>query len=160
MKAISEVELLCNAAMTLIAPDMYEVGQLGIRKIQEGTEMAWNYDHIHLWPSVFGALDVIVNRVTPPHQNPGGAPSHFDLLIAAGTYTHSFFELCKLKVMFEYLPGAMILVCGKKLVHVVPSWEGGERMCIAHFTKESVHKTLQLPLPSFPHYSTYKSLFG
>jgi hypothetical protein len=160
VKAISEVELLCNAATALIAPDMYDVGLLGIRKIKEGTEMARNYDHVHLWPSVFGALEVIVNRKTPPHRDPGGAPSHFDLLVAAGTHTHCFFELCELKVSFEYLPGAIILVCGRKLFHAARSWEGGERICIAHFTKESVHTLLEVPLPSFPNYSNYESLFG
>ena len=41
-------------------------------------------DKLCNWTSSYSGIDVIVNRVTPLHQDAGGAASFYDLLISLG----------------------------------------------------------------------------
>jgi hypothetical protein len=164
LQRIHHGELLCNAVTALITPEMYEGGLETIAKTKLGVEMASLHDHVQLWPSVFTALQVIVNRKTGPHRDKGGCFSHFDLLVSLGTHTKAFLHLRELAVSFEYLPGSMVAVCGKVFLHEIvdgeggDGWQGGERICIAHFMKDGVHSRLGQPRPSWPKKDTYMSL--
>ena len=48
-----------------------------------------------------------------------------------------------------YKPGTVTAVSGKVLRHAVYSWKGGERICIAHFTRDLIHNRLGLPRPDW-----------
>jgi hypothetical protein len=81
IEGIQHAELLNNAIMALIAPELYDVGLSAIIKTMDGIEMAKHYENVHLWPSIFTGIKVIVNRLTPLHRDKGGCPSHMDLLV-------------------------------------------------------------------------------
>ena len=152
--AISNSELICNSVAALITPELYDLGLSAIQKVKEGVEMANNYKNVELWPSVYTAMQVIVNRVTPPHRDEGGCLTHYDLLVSAGTHTGATVDIPELGMTLAYSPGTIVSLCGRIFFHQVLRWEG-ERICVAHFIKDNVHERLQLPRPTWPKQSDY-----
>jgi hypothetical protein len=103
---------------------------------------------------IYSGLQVIVNRTTQPHHDSEGCHTHFDLLVSLGT--HTSLQLCEMGIYFEYVPGTIISICDKVLLHEVEGWKGGERICVAHFIKDDVHSQIDVPRPAWPLYP-YKS---
>jgi hypothetical protein len=139
IEGIQHAELLNNAIMALIAPELYDVGLSAIIKTMDGIEMAKHYENVRLWPSIFTGIEVIVNRLTPPHRDKGGCPSHMDLLVSTGTHKQASIDFCELGLSLSYSPGTMVALSGRVFLHEVMKWEEGERVCFAHFMKDAVH---------------------
>jgi hypothetical protein len=163
LRKIQHAELLCNAVTALVTPEMYDVGLEAIFKTKLGVEMASLHNNVQLWPSVFTGLEVIVNRETGPHRDKGGCSTHFDLLVSLGTHKKAMLYLRELSLYFPYLPGTMAIICGKVFLHEIvdgeggKGWDGGERICVAHFMKDAVHCRLGLPRPGWPMKAHYRS---
>ncbi|KAG1898414.1 uncharacterized protein F5891DRAFT_955544, partial [Suillus fuscotomentosus] len=64
-------------------------------------------------PSIFLGLEVIVNHVTLSHHDPGGAPSHYDLLVSLGIGYDATFSIEDLEAKLGYGPGTMNFILGK-----------------------------------------------
>ena len=154
MTAIAHVELLCNSVTALVTPELYDYGLAAIKKIKSGDQMAKIYRNVKFWPSVYTAMQVIVNRTTPPHRDNGGCPTHYDLLVSSGMHQGTKFEVEELGVSLSYSPGTMVSLCGKGFFHQVHQWKG-DRVCIAHFIKDTVHDRLDFQRPGWPTLSLY-----
>ena len=144
--------------MALVAPEQYNFGRSAIDQVQAGVAMAKTYKNVQLWPSIFTAMEVIVNRKTPAHRDKGGCLAHYDLLVSAGTHKQAYMALRELGGQFSYNPGTVLVFAGKVFLHEVMDWEGGKQLCIAHFMKDSVHDRLQIPRPTYPTQNTYMQL--
>ncbi|KAG2352438.1 hypothetical protein BDR07DRAFT_1253995, partial [Suillus spraguei] len=83
------------------------------------------------WPSIFSGLEVIVNRVTLSHRDPGGAPTLYDLLVSLGKGHAAKMRLADVQAELDYFPGTMLFICGIILEHSVQPWVDGERFVIA-----------------------------
>lgn len=155
LSAMVEPENLFNAVASLITPDLYDVSNEAIEKTITGEGMAKDYDNVELWQSCYTALEVIVNRTTPPHRDRGAAPEQFDFLVSAGTHKEAHFDLPELNLQLLYRPGTIVVLSGRVFLHSVDDWSGGERICIAHFIKDTVHNRQQVPRPAWPVLSNY-----
>jgi hypothetical protein len=142
---IADCELLHNAMMALIAPDLYTIGEEAVMRVKEGDQLFKLHKNVGWWSSVFSAFQVIVNRTTPPHRDAGGAAPFYDLLTSTGTHRSCKFDLADMGFGMSYAPGTVIAVAGKVLLHEVADWEGGERICIAHYMRDNVIDRLGLP---------------
>jgi len=160
MDQVQHSEGLCNAIMALILPELYDSGLKAIELIKQGQEMAKPHPHQQQWPYIFITSQVIVNRVTPPHQDSGGCPTHYDLLVSAGTHTKAELSVPELGVHLSYRPGDVVAVCGKVFLHEVTDWSGGERVCVSHYMKDNVHERLKVCHPNWPREEDYLSLVG
>jgi hypothetical protein len=112
------------------------------------------------WPTIYSAMDVIANRITPGHCDEGGADSYYDHLICLGHKHDARFCLDDLEGTFAYPPGTSILFSGKGLAHSVPEWSGGERMVIAHYTKDAIHDRMGVARPVLPTQSSWWSEYS
>jgi hypothetical protein len=157
MKKIAQVETLCNVTLLLTAPDLYQAGLTAMDQVHAGANMFKDYPNTSLWSSCYTAMQVIVNRTTPPHRDIGGSPPLFDLLVSAGTHTKARLEFREIGLKLSYRPGTIAIVCGRVLLHEVKDWEGGERICIAHMMKDSVHNKQNVARPRWPEHSRYFS---
>ena len=90
----------------------------------------------------------------------GGSPTCYDFLLISGTHKQSRLDLPELGTSLSYGPGTLVAVSGKVLLHRVKWWERGERVCIAHFTKDAVHARLGLERPQWPRQQTYLQMLG
>lgn len=152
---IKRGEEICNAVTALIAPQLYDAGTQAISCLSNCDDLKKHHHLISSWPSIYSGMQVIVNRVTPPHRDSGGAPTHYDLLLSCGTHSAAKFSVPELDTSFAYLPGTLVGVSGKVFFHEVSEWTGGERICLAHFMKDAVHARLGVQRPTFPNQSSY-----
>ncbi|KAG6372680.1 hypothetical protein JVT61DRAFT_7440 [Boletus reticuloceps] len=102
------------------------------------------------WPTIYGGMDVIVNRVTPKHCDGGGAITFYNNLLSLGQGHDAKLHLDDLEAEFDYLPGSGVWLTGRGLSHSVPLRTKGERVVIAHYAKDDVHDCLGIPRPSLP----------
>ena len=159
LQTIMQGELLCNATTTLIHPE-YNTGIAAVHQLQMGSILHSTHPNVNLWPSFFSGIQVIVNHDTPPHRDMGGSPTCYDFLLNSGTHKLSRLDLPDLGTSLSYGPGTLVAVSGKVLLHGVKWWEGGERVCIAHFIKDAVHARLGLERPQWRRQQTYLQMLG
>jgi len=150
--------VICNAATALVGPQQYDYGLAAVQLIKSGEQMSGLHANLNYWISVWSGFAMIVNRKTPFHRDPGAAAPCYDLLVSGGTHTDCKLEMPDLGATVSYNPGTAVAVTGKVLRHGVRSWSGGERICQAHFMKDSVHDHLGLPRPSWVNYDDYISM--
>jgi len=143
-------ELLHNAILALISPDLYWKGFQAVDQLLHGNFIPKCHEVILHWTSAFSAWQVISNRITPAHRDKGAAPMVYDLLTCAGTYKDSFLHVHDLGARFHYTPGTVVALCGRVLLHEVKDWQGGDRICIAHYMRDTVHDRVRVPRPTWP----------
>src|SRR5215510_16164249 len=149
VSGVHNVELLHNAILALISPDLYWKGFEVVDRLLRGNFLSKHHQVTHHWISPFSAWQVISNRNTPAHRDVGAAPMVYDLLTCAGTYKRSLFYVHDLGARFHYTPGSVVAICGRVLLHEVKDWQGGDRICIAHYMCDSVHDCMRVSRPSW-----------
>ena len=156
MKAISHSEILIDSVLALCNREQYGIGAQAINMLKfEGNV---SHPNVSIWPSVFSGMAVIVNRATPAHRDKGASPPVFDLLASFGTHVSATISMPDIQADLSYAPGTIVLVCGRVLRHEVQIWEGGERICMAHYMRDNVHNRLGLPRPGWVNMNTYHAL--
>ena len=115
LDAMSTTECFWNAITAIVAPKLFEAGSDGILQAYGKTRSPPKPVPVSQWPSIYSALEVIANRVTPSHQDSGGALFHYDLLISFGIGHDAIFLVEDLRADFDYFPGTMCYLCGKVL---------------------------------------------
>jgi hypothetical protein len=151
MAAIYNGEILCNAVLALISPGLYDLGRSSIQNIMQGSHMARTGPSVSGWPSVFHAMQIIVNRSTPPHRDGQTFTSAFDILLSVGTQEDARLSLPDVGASLSYLPGSMVALSGNVLIHGIDSWSGGDRACIARFMRDNIFNRLGLNRSSWSH---------
>jgi hypothetical protein len=155
LPSIANSEFLCNSVLALVSPELYKIGLDAVNRLKHSVVHSMGHPNMSLWPSVYSRIQIIVNRETPAHRDPGAAPPAYDMLVSTGTHTVSDFYLADIKTTLLYAPGTVVALCGRVLRHEVMTWEGGERICIAHYMKDNVHERLMLPRPGWVHRDKY-----
>jgi hypothetical protein len=98
------------------------------------------------WQSVYSGISIISNRLSPSHRDSKGRPEWFDTLVSfSATGAHPRLLLEDLGLDLEYSSGTVVSFCGTILKHEVRSWGDGDRICYAHFMRESVRRRLGVP---------------
>jgi hypothetical protein len=139
------VEQLLNAVLEVVHPEMWMANRTATSLLLEKLN-----DPSLTWPTIYPAMDVIANRVTPQHYDRGGATTFYDHLLSFGEGHTAQFHVEDFHAAFEYQSGTSVLFPGKVLGHSVPEWDNGERMVIAHYAKDDVQCRLGVPRPSLP----------
>jgi hypothetical protein len=157
MAAISGAEMDVNYIFSLISPELHQDGLLAADKIRANNP---NHPGVQNWPSDFNGIGVIVNRITPIHRDKGGRIEWYDILWAAGTYQSARMVLSDLGAELQYDPGTLVAITGRLLRHGVRKWEGGERICYAHYMKNDVLDRLEIQNSSWVKEELYRSLMS
>jgi hypothetical protein len=107
------------------------------------------------WQSVFTGIAIISNRATPFHQNLKRRPEWFDgLLNYSGVGNRAQLLIKDLGLTLEYSTG-VVGFCRPILQHEVRSSGNSDRVCYAHFMRESVRKRLDVPPGGWVNRSLY-----
>ncbi|KAG1743676.1 uncharacterized protein EDB91DRAFT_1081059 [Suillus paluster] len=116
--ALTTSELLWNSITAAVAPDLFESGSSAFSKVvKEVRRRKKNSAPVDSWPSIFSGLEIIANRTTFSHRDPGGSPSLFDLLVSLGRNHHATLSLADVHAELDYSPGAMVYIAGRVLEH-------------------------------------------
>jgi hypothetical protein len=137
------LEQFLNLTLSLINPDLFESGLLMLQRLRhlETTE-----EVAKEWQSVYTGISIISNRMTPSHRDSKGRPEWFDMLMSySEPSTTPRLLIHDLGLDLEYLSGTVVSFCGNVVKHEVKSWGDGDRVCYAHFMRESVRQRLDVP---------------
>ena len=97
------------------------------------------------WQSVYTGISVISNRRTPSHRDSKGRPEWYDSLLSyASQGARPLLSIRDVGLDLKYSSGTIVALCGTILEHQVSSWGVGDRVCYAHFMRESVRKRLDV----------------
>lgn len=151
------MEILIDSVAALCNRQLYQIGTEAIRRLKYEDAVSW-HPNLALWPSIFSGIGIIVNRVTPAHRDRGACSPVYDLLASLGTHSNARLSLPDVHAQLSYKPGTIVLVCGRVLRHEVTSWEGGDRVCWAHYMRDNVHNRLELPRPDWVNIEAYNNL--
>ncbi|KAG2067042.1 hypothetical protein BDR04DRAFT_1028585, partial [Suillus decipiens] len=121
LAALSATEFFWNAITATSAPDLFEAGTSAITQVVQ--ELQDSDKHmsapISYWPSIFSGFEIIANWTTLSHQDTGGSPSLFDLLISLGSGHEAKLTLADVGAELDYNPGTMVFISGKVLQHSI-----------------------------------------
>jgi hypothetical protein len=114
---------------------------------------------LETWPTLYPGMDLIVNRETPLHYDQGAANTFYDHLVSFGQHTGAHLVLEDIHADLEYEPGTSVLFSGSVFRHSVLKWEG-ERLVMAHYTKENVYDRMKEAKPVLPTQLGWWSKYG
>lgn len=137
-------------------PELYEAGLRTLKTLRErenetSVPSGWN--------SVFTAVQLIFNRITPMHTDTGTRPPWYDILVTVGPYQSATCTLSGTGVEIDYVPGTMLAICGRLIPHGVGEFQG-ERLCYAYFMKESVVRWAGVRAPHWMEHRWYQACWG
>lgn len=151
-----DVERFLNLTLSLINPDLYRSGLEMLRKLRKlestkGVALKWQ--------SVHSGVAIVSNRLTPSHRDNKGRPEWYDTLFSySDSYASPRLLIEDIGLNLEYSSGAVVSLCGSVLTHEVGDWGGGDRVCYAHFMRESVRKRLKVPPAGWVHRKIYNTI--
>lgn len=153
LKKSNEVERFLNTTLSLIHPDLFRSGleMLELLRASNDTkEIAFE------WQSVYTGIAIICNRVTPSHRDSKGRVEWYDTLVNyAGSGTRPRLSIKDLGLDLDYSTGTVVGLCGTAFEHEVRNWGVGDRICYAHFMRESVRKRLEVTPAGWVNRSMY-----
>jgi 2-oxoglutarate-Fe(II)-dependent dioxygenase family protein len=153
MRITNDLEKFLNLTLSLIHPELFHCGLSmlqSLRQLEVTKDVALN------WQSVYTGISIICNRRTPPHRDSKGRPQWFDVLLSySGTGARPRLRINDLGLDLKYSSGTVVGFCGSIFEHEVSSWGVGDRVCYAHFMRESVRKRLDAPLAGWVNRSIY-----
>lgn len=147
LRDMGSLEAFLEEVTGFVHPSLKDAGEQAVARLSKnGAEK---------WPTSFTGFEIIVNRITPWHQDSGSSSQSFDLLLSLGSDHRARLEVSEIQASFGYQAGTAIYLPGRILRHAVHSWEGGERIALGHFTKDGVHDHLCISQPKFPRIQQY-----
>jgi hypothetical protein len=145
LQLIGPVEQLLDAVLHIVHPEMWTANKTATTLLLKMLKQP-----LPVWPTVYPGMDVIANRLSPPHYDESGTKNFFDHLISFGEGHNAKLYIEEFHSTFNYQPGTSVLFSGKVLKHSVSEWSGGERVVIAHYGKDDVQAKLEVARPSLP----------
>lgn len=142
MQITNDVERFINLTLSLIHPGLF---QTGLTMLQELRKLDTTKDIARQWQSVYTGISIVSNRITPPHRDSRGRPEWFDTLLnCCDGDSRPRLIIKDLGLDLEYSSGTVVGFCGSIFQHEVQTWGPGDRICYAHFMRESVRKRLDV----------------
>lgn len=137
-----EVEMFLNLTVSLVNPHLFKSGLEMLQKLRQG-EKTWEI--ANQWQSIYTGVSVISNRTTPAHRDSKGRPEWYDTLINySDPFTRPQLSIEDLGLDLDYPSGTVVSFCGSIFRHGVKDWGDGDRVCYAHFMRESVRSRLDV----------------
>lgn len=153
MEISNDTERFLNLTLSLIHPALFQMGLDMLRKIRV---MDDTRDIAQQWQSIYTGISVICNRITPFHRDRRGRPEWFDLLLNYSEAGDSpIFQISDLGLKLKYSSGTVIGFCGSIFEHGVELWGVRNRVCYAHFMRESVRARLEIPAAEWVYRTDY-----
>jgi hypothetical protein len=156
IKVSNKIERFLNLTLSLVHPELFKCGLEMLRRLRK---LETTRDLATQWQSVYTGIAVISNRKTPSHRDTKGRIEWYDTLLSySDGGTEPRLSIKDLGMDLRYSSGTVVSFCGAILEHEVKSWGRGDRVCYAHFMRESVRERLDVPPAGWVKRKIYKSL--
>lgn len=109
-------------------------------------------EHLYQGPEAFHlGLDLLVNVTSGPHRDDNDIPEAWTTTNTWGTYQGGNLVLPELGLRIAQIPGDVVMMHARVLVHMVLDIYGGNRICNVHYSNKRILKPakpdLHLPCP-------------
>jgi hypothetical protein len=141
---LSELSLIAhrvNAAVSFADPIHYEDAKETRRLVEKShafTRVIGSID-----PLVYEGREILLNVRSNIHFDRQDPKRSFAAMVALGYHKGGYLVLPELGLRIRLEPGDIVLIRGRMLRHFVEDWEGGQRICVPHFTHSSVWRMLK-----------------
>ncbi len=147
MKALQIGGGLIDGILAVTHPAQYRAG------VDAGVQMSMRASalrpYIAQWPSVYNAVQVMVNRMTVHHRDKTGRPGWFDAILSLGTYgTKAVVAFRNLGASVPYGTGSVVMVNSRVVIHAVPEVPP-DRISYAFFMSDYAHEWLGIEDPGW-----------
>nr|VWP01973.1 Cytochrome P450 monooxygenase AKT7 (EC (AK-toxin biosynthesis protein 7) [Ganoderma boninense] len=145
MHAFETAGGLLDGILAVAHPALYEESQVVAEQVFRNFGACRSL--LSHWPTCFSSTQVIVNRSSPLHRDISGRIGWLELLLTLGTYgDEAVLQLRNLGVSLPYTTGSVALLCGRQILHGVPT-VGGDRICYAFYMNKHLFKKVDAVLP-------------
>ncbi|KAI0707022.1 hypothetical protein C8Q76DRAFT_696335 [Earliella scabrosa] len=145
MSAIQETGCLLDGILAATHPSLYDAGRNLMERLYSDGGLA--RDIVEMWPSVYHAVHVIVNRETIYHRDLNGLPGWYDMLVSVGDYGEA--AILSAKTLGQYEPRLSCLLGGPGVLARTRSGAAGKRNNRSSEVEPNYHK-LSGPLQRSP----------
>lgn len=156
---IEDTAALLGGIMAVINPGQYNAGVACIEAIANSRDNIEKAEFLgellQVWSSPFNVISVMNNRDSPLHRDNGGGYSTMDLLLSVGEYRNCRFSVPGVGAELWNRTGTVIALAGRVVRHGASA--DGERLCVAHYTRETVCQAFQIPEPNFTSINNIRS---
>jgi hypothetical protein len=153
LKTSVELEATVNLTLSLIHPELYKCGLLMLQKLRQEDATA---EIASKWQSVHTRISIVSNQIMPFHRDSKGRPEWYDTLLSySDTRARPRLSIEDIGLDLDYQCGTVVSFCGSIFKHGVRTWGPGDRVCYAHFMRESVRERLKVPAAGWVNQSLY-----
>ncbi len=147
MAAMVETAGLLDGILAVAHPDLYLAAIAVQRKLSE--KVADIRERIIKWPTVYNAIQVLVNRQTVHHRDTATRPGWLDMCLTLGSYGETaVMSFRNLGVCVPYDTGSIALVASRVVIHAVPKVPA-DRVAYAFFMSDAVHEWVGVEDPGW-----------
>lgn len=140
---LSSLSTSVNEVVRIADPVFHGHQQLLRKAVEEAHPIATCMNAID--PLLFEGREILFNRRSGVHRDSQDPQLAYAGLFAAGNFTEGGeLELPDLKLTLRLKPGDFVLIRGRVLQHGIRDWDGGQRICIPHFTHTSLWRDRSL----------------
>jgi hypothetical protein len=93
---------------------------------------------------VYEGHEVLLNVHSGDHYDRQDPKRAWAGMVALGYHRGGYLVLPQLGVRIRLEPGDIVFIRGRMLRHFVEDWEGGQRICIPHFTHSSIWRLMNM----------------
>ena len=147
---IEDVAAIMDAILSVVHPELWKraLSAMALIKDLPGYEPE-KTRAVAAWPTVFSALQVIVNRCTVYHRDTNARKEWMDLLLTLGNYGETaVMSLRNLGFCVPYDSGSIVAITTRLVTHGVPHVPG-DRICVAFIMSDAVHSHFGTQCPSW-----------
>jgi hypothetical protein len=154
LKETSESFALMGAVLSIVHPELYEIGREVLKKVVNHPEMVKDGEDVlevlRLWTTPFSGYGFISNCITPLHRDNNSQGPWYDCLTTIGEYENGArLKLRNLGLELDYASGAMVFLLGRLVRHGT-SEVNGNRVCIAQYMRDNVHERMRVRSADWP----------
>lgn len=147
---MDEIALLSkriNKVLEMLDPEAYQSHQVLAERIADRHPHARAPASID--PLLFQGRSVIFNRRTPLHVDRRDPKLGWNPLTTAGTYEGGRLIIGRLGLRMWFGGGACVFLRGAILPHEIESFDGAQRISVAHFCHSSLWREMGVTLHSY-----------
>ncbi|KAK7434929.1 hypothetical protein VKT23_019932 [Stygiomarasmius scandens] len=139
LERITDLQVIISLILSIIHPVLFDAAKEVLDYcVKPSSHDGETFEWASRWNSVFTALTVISDRITPEHVDSRGSPRYFDALVSLGTATSPKIAFKELDSTFSYKAGTIIFFAGRGWTHEVGDWGSGARVCYASYIRREM----------------------
>jgi hypothetical protein len=93
-------------------------------------------------PLLYEGREFLFNRMSGVHTDSQDPHLGWAILVGLGEHTNAYLKIPNLGLLVRLNPRDAIVLRGRVIPHETLGWDGGQRICVPHFTHSTLWRAL------------------